>query len=68
MAVTRMWLTCRQFAERYQVSYETALVLAKKGACDGHWAGEKKSRFMFNASRCDSMYESGELDRAINAL
>ena len=64
--VTKMWLTRKEFADRYQLDYRTAGILC--GRLPGHWAGEKSKQYRFNANRCDRMYESGELDEVINEV
>lgn len=64
--VTKMWLTRREFADRYQLDYRTAGILL--ALLPGHWAGEKSKQYRFNTNRCDRMYESGELDEIINEV
>lgn len=62
-----MWMTCPEFAKRYEIPYALVRRLAETDVMKsrGHWQGKQ---FRFNTVRCEAMYESGELDELINEI
>lgn len=54
----RMWLTPRELAETYELSYREALMLAKSGKLAGYWRG---NRYRFNAVDARRAFEDGTI-------
>lgn len=63
MEVTKMWLSPKELAVAYELSYHEALRIAKSGEVGGYWSG---NRFKFNAHRAQEAYESGVFEEVLS--